>query len=99
MWINVGFSFGFIKMIFLVIFLATSVYLFFDWNYIREVMHENIDAGSSNMKNSLNNLDSKGDSNTDKKSLSSPPKDQSTEKDVLKNGDEFLKKNKEDFFR
>ena len=98
MWINVGFSFGFIKMILMVIFLATSVYLFFDWNYIREIIHENIDAGSSNMKNSLNNLDSKGDSNTDKKS-SSPPKDQPTREDVLKNGDEFLKKNKEDFFR
>lgn len=98
MWINVGFSFGFIKMILLVIFLAISVYLFFDWNYVKEVIHENIDAGSNSLKKSMNNLDSKKDSNTDKKS-SSTPKDQSTREDVLKNGDEFLKKNKEDFFR
>jgi hypothetical protein len=68
MWINVGFSFGFIKMILLIIFLATSVYLFFDWSYVRESFHENIDAGSSNVKKSLNSLGSKEESNTDKSS-------------------------------
>lgn len=89
MWINVGFSFGFIKMILLVIFLATSVYLFFDWNYVREVIHENIDAGSNSVKKSLNNLDSKKDSDSDTKSNNN---NQSV-------GEEFLKKNKEDFFK
>ena len=85
MWINVGFSFGFIKMILLVIFLATSVYLFFDWSYVREAIHENIDAGSNSVKKSLNNLDSKEEADTTKNHQSS--------------GEDFLKKNKEDFFK
>lgn len=72
-------------MILLIIFLATSVYLFFDWNYVRESIHENIDAGSSNVKKSLNNLASKEESNADKSNQST--------------GDDFLKKHKENFFK
>lgn len=47
MWINVGFSFGFIKMILLMIFLAASVYLYFDWNYVSKEAHNDIDTSKN----------------------------------------------------
>ena len=88
MWVNVGFSFGFIKMILLMITLAASVYLFFDWNYVRNEIHEKISQGSSAVTNHLNNV------KNDNVEASKP-----APVDKKPTTDDMFKQSRDDFFK